>query len=126
MVLAVFPAGLPQAPLLGGLEFAKMPNSIIFQTETGDPIGRRRFTGKRKIVSFVFPQMSDAQRDTFDTFYDTTLIDGNLSFTWTDFETGETGVTYKFTDPRPVSKPTSPDSNGDMQWKISATILRIY
>jgi len=98
----------------------------VFDTEVGDPIERRRFTGKRKIVSLSWPQITQAQKDIFDDFYDNLLEDGSLLFVWKDFETGELAVNYKFVDPRPQVTPTVPDASGDMQWKISATIRRIF
>ncbi len=125
MVLAVFPAGIPQSPLMSGLEFKKVRNSIEFETEVGDSIGRRRFTGKRKMIPMTLPQMTLAQKTSLDTFYDTTLLDGTLAFTWKDFETGDTGVTYKFQGP-PSFKATVPDSSNDMQWKVTFTLFRIY
>lgn len=124
--MADFPIEMPQSPLIGDLSFSRISNSLVFDTEVGDPIERRRFTGKRKTINISWPQCSQAAKDAFDNFYDNILEDGSLYFTYTDFETGETGVTFKFMDPRPTAIPTIPDALGDMQWKISAVLRRIF
>lgn len=124
--MVAFPAALPQSPLLQGLDFTRLTSSVIFEPEVGESIGRRRFTGNRKTIPFVLPVCSQEQHSIFFTFYDVTLEDGNLPFTWKDFETGELNVTYVFVDPRPKAAPIAPDSMGAMQWRISATIRRMF
>lgn len=120
-MVAVYPAELPQSPLLDGLEFTREPNSINFEVEVGEGKGRRRFTGQRRTFPFQII-VTQAQREIWDTFYDDTLADGTQLFFWTDPYTGETGVTFKFVnDSAPTITPLPPG-----KWKISTTVRRVF
>lgn len=125
-IVGPWPSELPQSPLLQGLGFNRIPNTVSFETEVGDTIDRRRFTGKRTVVSISLPQCTQFQKDLFDEFYDETTKGGSLLFTWKDFETGISGAVYKFVDPHPTVAPSTPDPAGGSNWRINFTMRRIY
>ncbi|MCI0557370.1 MAG: hypothetical protein MN733_02665, partial [Nitrososphaera sp.] len=118
--LAVWPAELPQSPLLEGLSFGRVNNKVTFIVEGGNESKeRKRFTGKRRVIP-VQLLLTQEQKDIFDTFYDTTLDDGVQFFTWKDFETGDVNVTYKFEDPQPTAEFTG------VSWRVQMMLLRVY
>jgi len=81
MAVPVWPATLPQCPLLNGWDETPQPSVTSFIPEVGPPKARRRSTAKVWISSVTY-RMSNAQILTFLTFYETTLEDGSLPFSW--------------------------------------------
>lgn len=78
MALA-WPPSLPQSPRLGWSEKAGK-NVVRTQVSSGPAKLRRRFTGA--VRELTWPTLfTDAQADTFWTFYQTTTADGSLKFT---------------------------------------------
>jgi hypothetical protein len=119
--LPQWPSELPQSPLMDGLDIVRLANSIETNMDVGDPKSRRRFTGRRSIMTFGII-VTAYQKSIFDNFYDNTLVDGNQPFTWTDIETGETAVTFVFEkDSPPKHQPI-----GGTKWRIDMAIRRIY
>lgn len=100
-----WPASLPQIPF-SGLKEVRQSGTLRSEMDTGAPKQRKRFTAavRNVDVPMVFTQ---AQRQTFDTFFITTLGEGALPFTWTmdsvDEGTG-TSISYRFTKPPAMSK----------------------
>ena len=96
--MSSWPASLPQVPLLRG--FAESQDSAVVRTETegGPAKTRRRFTAtvKRHSVPLV---MSRTQKNTLQTFFDSTLGFGAEAFDWVDFDDLTTVVSYRFVDP---------------------------
>src|SRR5262245_34347465 len=76
-----WPSTLPQCPNLNGFEEQKQINVAAFTPDVGFPKQRRRSTASGWATEVVF-RMSNAQVLTFYTFYETTLYDGTLPFTW--------------------------------------------
>jgi hypothetical protein len=85
-----WPASLPQCPILDAFEEQPQPSDVSFSPEAGPSKIRRRATAKAWICALIF-KMTNAQVNTFNLFYETTLEDGALPFTW---EHPVTKVTY--------------------------------
>jgi len=81
MTTAAWPAGLPQCPILNGWSETPQPNIGAFAPEVGPPKMKRRSTAKTWLSTLTY-RMTSAQVVTFKTFYETTLEDGSLPFTW--------------------------------------------
>lgn len=78
--MAAWPSTIPQAPLYGFQEQRQI-NVATFMPEVGTPKKRRRSTAVCTLCSAVF-RMDHADLATFNTFFETTLKDGSLPFTW--------------------------------------------
>ncbi|MCW5698292.1 MAG: hypothetical protein KIT00_00435 [Rhodospirillales bacterium] len=74
------------------------PNSVIrTQMEAGSPKVRRRFTAGIRILDMHL-RLNVDQVDTLDTFHDSTLQGGALSFDWVLPRTGAP-MTFRFVEP---------------------------
>lgn len=82
-----WPAGLPQKPDRDEWQQAPQPNIVAFQPEVGPPIARRRGTARTYIVQGAF-FFTDAQMATFWAFWESTIKDGALAFSWPHPVTG--------------------------------------
>lgn len=82
--------------------------------ETGPQKLRRRFTGKMEKLSFVLV-LSDSQRATLMTFYETTVKEV-LPFDWIDLRTGAAQV-YRF-NKRPSDTWFGSDGAGVNFWQM--------
>ena len=88
-MLATWPASLPQAMLLQHNEGAPS-NVSAFQPMVGEPALFQTGSSRARAVSGSL-RISDVQRATFLTFYETTLSMGTRQFEWTsDSFDGET------------------------------------
>jgi len=87
---AVWPSTIPQGPIYGGFTEVRQRNLASFQPDVGPPNARRRSTAVGVNTACVF-QFSDSDLATFNTFFETTLVDGSLPFTWLH---PITGVSY--------------------------------
>lgn len=115
-----WPAELPQSPLFDSLQFQKVSNKISSDVEVGEGKERRRYTGKRRVMSFAM-NLTSEQKAIWDDFYDNILSDGVNLFSWKDPYTGETGVVFKFTDPAPKMIPISGSG-----WRVDAAVRRLF
>jgi hypothetical protein len=95
--MATWPPSLPQAPLLDGLSEAYGDGVIRTDMDVGVPKRRRRytFTPRRFPIGVV---LSEDQAATFDTFFVTTLAEGEAPFDWTHPRTGSS-VSLAFVGP---------------------------
>lgn len=80
----------------GGWRMTPQDNRASFQPEIGPPITRRRGTAKTKKWSATY-QLTSAEFDTFEAFFEDDLKDGSLSFTMPHPRTCDT-ATFKFDD----------------------------
>ena len=78
---AAWPSTLPQCPNLNDFSEERQPNTIAFAPDVGTPKMRRRSTAVSTKTTVAF-RMTTAQRAAFNTFYETTIVDGTLPFTW--------------------------------------------
>lgn len=79
--MTAWDASLPQKPEREGWKEVPQRNVAIFSPDVGPPKYRRRNTANGTVASVTYI-MTDAQVATFLTFYQTTLVDGTLPFTW--------------------------------------------
>jgi hypothetical protein len=86
---AAWPGTIPQKPLVGFAE-QRQRNVASFNPDVGEPKVRRRSTAVTINCNAQFI-MTDLQLVDFITFFETTLSDGTLPFTWAH---PRTGVTY--------------------------------
>lgn len=91
--MATFPTTLPK-PLMDTFEVSSTDPWVDDPSEVGSARRRKRFTRALKSFGFIL-RMSDAQKDTLKSFYETTLDDGVDSFTWTNPE-DSTAYTVRF------------------------------
>lgn len=86
---AAWPGTLPAAPKYGFAE-KRQTNIAFFAPDVGPPKMRRRSTAVCVVCTANF-EMTDAQLVDFNTFFETTLADGTLPYTWNH---PRTGVSY--------------------------------
>lgn len=102
--MAVWPASLPQTPLLGAT--AALPDLLVrSQMEVGPAKVRRRQTAAA-VPQDVPIQLTDAQRTTLEGFFVTTLNGGAEVFDYVDITTGLT-ASFRFRSP-PVLRVLAP------------------
>jgi len=105
--MIVWPASLPQEPLLQGFG-EQVPNTVIrSQMEAGPSKVRRRFTAGVRNIDCQMRLTAD-QLETLDAFFMTTIAGGALSFDWKHPRNG-TAVTFRFIEPpsySPVARGT--------------------
>ena len=77
---AAWPGTIPATPILGFTE-QRQRNVTTFQPDVGSPKMSRRSTAVTYNCVATF-KMTDAELASFNTFYETTLQDGTLPFTW--------------------------------------------
>jgi hypothetical protein len=91
---AAWPSTLPAAPVFGGFTEQRQTNVAAFNPDVGPPKYRRRSTAVGVPTSAIF-WMTPTQVADFDTFFETTLVDGTLPFTW-DHPLSGTNYTWMF------------------------------
>jgi hypothetical protein len=79
--LAAWPLTLPQCPILNGFAEQKQINVVAFSPDVGPPKVRRRSTAAAWNTSVAY-RMTTTQLTAFNAFYETSLADGSLAFTW--------------------------------------------
>ena len=100
--MAAYPGTLPDIQLMNGLQYAADDQSISTTMDVGPPKRRRRFS--TRFGRHVIPiWLTGTELAAFDTWFDTTLVGGSATFTWTDTSDGST-VTFQFRT-RPVWRP---------------------
>lgn len=89
--MPVWPATLPQKPLLSDFERQAADRTIRSEVDAGPAIVRRRF--HRGVDEFPWSAyLTDAQRATFESFHDVSLEGGALAF---DMPSPEDGTTIE-------------------------------
>jgi len=113
----LWPATLPQSPLIAGLAEDPQDVSVRTQMETGPAKIRRRFTAE--IRNIVYPLLlTTAQVETLDVLYYTTLEGGSLPFTHLHPRTGAT-VDYRFLEkPGPYTPLSHNKWSAELQLEI--------
>lgn len=77
--MAVWPATLPQVPLLDGNGLQPVANFVEFSPDVGPPMRRQRTTLAQHVIGWSF-NLTAAQVATFRTFFHTTIKGGADSF----------------------------------------------
>lgn len=83
-----WPDTLPQTPLMDGNGISDVSNRVEFSPDVGPPMRRQRTTLAQSVIGWNF-NLTEAQRSTFKTFYDSTLAGGSATFMATDPFTGQ-------------------------------------
>lgn len=91
-----WPAGLPQQLKIGA-SIGDDDSRLTSAMDAGPASVRNRFTAFTQSVQTPMI-ITGAQLEIFKTFYRTTLVQGSLSFDWTD-PSDDTSVTYRFKTP---------------------------
>lgn len=112
---AAWPASLPQYFEPNGFQFADKPATVASQTDIGPARIRRRATGQGADVQGSFI-LSAAQRDTLRGFYNTTLFNGTLPFTWVDPFDDQTAKDFQFVAPPTIT------AVGQVRFRASLTL----
>jgi hypothetical protein len=94
--MAAWPGSLPQYMEVGASE-TKQNTFIRSNPSIGPPKMRRRFSASTRTITGTM-LFSASDRATFDTFYDTTLVDGSDAFTFTD-PVDLTTQNFRFVEP---------------------------
>lgn len=104
--MAAWPGTLPSAPDAAGYRYEPVPQSISSPMDTGPPKRRRRFSTAFGMHQMPFT-LTDTQRATFETFYNTTMAGGSSTITgFTDPFTGSTSAVFQIAQ------------GGDPKWDI--------
>lgn len=94
--MAVWPVTLPQSLVMPVTEKAQVA-FVRSAMDSGPPKVRQRFTAAvRHIDGEIF--LNGTQKATFDTFFETTISNGSISFDWIDPSDGTT-VSMRFREP---------------------------
>lgn len=100
--MPTWPASLPQSPLQQGYEEGFKNTFIRSESESGFAKRRRRFTTSPKKLNTSF-LLTGAQVTTFESFFDTDLEGGALSFTFTNPRTSGIVTVALVETPEPVT-----------------------
>lgn len=84
MAIAVWPSILPQSPRRGSWVGGAKEERDSFQPDKGPAIDRRGTTAEMQVASGVWPNLSGAQRATFEAWFRDTLQSGVLPFVMRD------------------------------------------
>jgi hypothetical protein len=114
--MPTWPVALPQKPLLSGLARSPKSNVVAFGTEVGPGKQRRRSTARMQVWSLQF-SLTDAQRATFESFFEDDLSDGALAFDWEDPVT-ESAASWKFS----VQNPFNLTPRGGARWTLAVNL----
>lgn len=74
-----WPSSLPTKVIAGSHHFQAKPNVVSFEPDVGEPIRRRRYTGKSAVESFELV-LTSAQKDRLHEFWSDDCAQGTLSF----------------------------------------------
>lgn len=115
----VWPSGIA-GEMFDGLTDSLQDTRVRTQMDAGPPKMRRRFTAPMRTLTIPF-RMTGAERDTFDTFFQTTLVQGTLTFDWEE-PLNDATVSYQF-----VSVPIFALSvgNSDPDKRLWDTVLKL-
>lgn len=115
----VWPAGLPQAPLVRSLSESFPALALRTEMETGPAKARRRATAVPRNFDIEL-SMKRNQVALFDQFYTDSIKLGSLEFEWKHPRTGAT-CDMRITS-TPTAKPKAPRGDGNEYWSVSFSI----
>lgn len=102
MATPVWPATIPQNPVLGGWTWKAQDNKVSFKPEIGPSIERRRGTAIVHNYDAKFPPFTAAEVATFETWFQDDLKSGTLHFLMDDPTSGTSFkwkiATYQFSN----------------------------
>ena len=100
MAIPAWPTSLPQFSLRQGYSEGFKQTVIRSTMDSGATKRRARFTNSPTILNVTMP-MNDAELATFKTFFEDTLVNGALSFTFPHPRLGTTVTVVFRNDPTP-------------------------
>lgn len=115
--MAIWPLTNRQSPDSDQYSESRQLNKISFEPEVGPSIDRRRGTAAGTTVSIHFTGITEAERVTFENWYEDILFDGTLPFDWLDPVRGEIR-TFKFTQGAYELKPHAGNNYHDLTFKL--------
>lgn len=115
--MATWPGSLPQYMEIG-LSETRQQGFVRSPTDAGPPKQRKRFTAVSRFVTGTMT-LSKAQRDTFETFYKTTLGEGAAEFTMGDALDFGT-ETFRFVEVPDMQLINAGGTSG--YWKVSLSL----
>jgi hypothetical protein len=121
MANAVWPAELPEYPLVQGYTRKPQAARVRSAVDAGPAKVRRRFTAKVRNVTYLVT-LTKAQLAIFWDFYDNTLAEGSLPFNWVDGVTGAPAV-LRFADDEPSEAPANGNEPGYLTISMPLEIL---
>lgn len=117
----VWPATLPQAPLVGWTD-AEQSQSESTEVSVGPAKVRRRTTMTR-IKRKLSMEMTGTQLGTLRTFYRTTCLGGTLEWDWTNGDPVlDSTVTYRFLSPPSVTNLTPSPSTSTRMYSVALDV----
>ena len=97
MSIPAWEATLPQEVLVDGYSESMADNRLRTSMDVGPAKQRRRSAAGARPVTWS-PKMTTAQLETFKTFYNSTLLNGTLRFSFTEPVDGATAIEMRFVD----------------------------
>lgn len=122
MASIVWPAGLPQRPLLASLRESFPAIAIRSQPDSGPPKARRRFTAGVR-PWHVELSLSRDQVALLDEFHQSTTAGGSLPFEWVHFRTLAPAMMMFAGEPSADPRRTIGD--GGEPWHVSFDVLML-
>ena len=116
MASAIWPVGLPQAPLLAAYSQRDEKRVVRFTTDTGPAIVRARSAAivERCSIGLL---LTGAQVALLKTFFRSTVAAGALPFQWRHHQSGNL-IDYRFLS-EPEFKPRAPRQSGTELWSVT-------
>jgi hypothetical protein len=121
MANAVWPAELPQVPLVQGYTRKPQAARVRSAVDAGPAKVRRRFTAKVRNVTYLIT-VNKEQWAIFWNFYDNTLAQGSLPFDWIDGVSGDP-ATLRFGEDEPSEAPANGNEPGYLTITMPLEIL---
>lgn len=115
-----WPTTIPATPLLDGYSSARQNNRVESNVDAGLSKQRARFMAVPKQVSEQFI-MNNAEKTTFENFYDNTLEGGSLQFTKESPETGVNTI-YRFSGDSVPEYEVAGYGKGGTIWRITLSL----
>lgn len=116
MADAVWPVGLPQAPITSRYSQVPARRVVRTQMDAGQAKVRQRFTAGWETCTILL-RLKRSQLELLTAFWDVTLAAGALPFTWKHHERGNP-IDYRFTS-EPRQNPNAPRRVGkDEAWDV--------
>lgn len=126
MAIASWPGTLPQTMRLGMVE-THQAGFVRTPMDAGPAKTRKRFTFTSRVQTGTM-MMTETQRETFETFFTTTLEMGSVTFRFNDPNDGQL-YEWKFMDPPKftaiAAKPANTGAIGVAVWRVNLSLERV-
>lgn len=116
-----WPTSLPEFQI--PLQIRRQDGTIRTSMDSGPDKVRRRFSAISKYFSIAM-NMDGSELGTLDSFYDTTLQGGSLSFDMNDPQTG-VSASFRFTEPPQATQRVGNSNTDKRLWDITLTLEKL-